>query len=140
MTTTVNERNLGQGSSLRDRLSFPTFGDCPHEADFDDCYYSRPIDGKIMASLKRHWCFLGDIVKVVSSEKLMLDVKDMAGRMVRVECLSEDGGRAHLAKGLVKPGHTVAVFYALQHPFPEGYLGFGPEENDDVVVRAAPVL
>ncbi|GJE89913.1 zinc finger MYND domain-containing protein [Phanerochaete sordida] len=57
----------------------------------------------------------------------------MATRTVRLECLSADGGRAHLEKGLFTPGHTVAVFYALQHRHPQGN-GLGPEENDDIVI------
>ena len=71
----------------------------------------------------RHFCFLCGIVEVLPTEKLALELRNMAERTVRFERLSEDGGRIHLERGGVKPGHTVAVIYALQHPFTQGYLG-----------------
>lgn len=136
MTTTVNDRVLKPGSSLRDRLTFPTFGDCPDERELDHRYYTPPPPGSILAAFKRHWCLLGEILSVqMRSGKLEIFLRDTAMRTVRLESQSEeDGGRELLSHSGCKVGGTVVVLYALQHTFPQGYLGLAPETNKELAV------
>ena len=136
MEITPNDRVLGPGSNLRDRLSFPTFGDCPHEFDLDRRYLQESESNPQMAMHKRHWCFLGEIVSVLAHDKLELLVRDTAGRTVRLECLSEDRGRSIASQPNCKPKNTIAVLYALQHPFEDqrGALALGPDDNTDIAV------
>lgn len=137
MASTPNDRVLGPGSNLRDRLSFPTFGDCPHEFDLDGRYLQVSETNPEMAVHKRHWCFLGEIVSVLAQDKLELLVRDTAGRAVRLECMSKDRGKAIASQAGCKPKNTIAVLYALQHPFEDqrGYLALGPDDNTDIAVR-----
>ena len=136
MANTIDKDAFGPGSNLRDRLSFPTFGDCPHEDDLDHRYYSPPRRGSYLATFKRHWCFLGEIVSVAKQPKLTMNARDTAGRIVRIEMISEDGGLA--LAGACKVGRTVAVLHALQHQFDNGVWGFVPETNPEVMVRSYP--
>lgn len=138
MTTTVNDRVLGPGSNLRDRLTFPTFGDSPHEFEYDERYYTPPPPGSYIGSLSRHWCLLGEVLSVAMRDgKLSLGVQDMAGRTVRLVCRSKDGGKQFMDDGSCKAGRTVAVLYPLKHIFGDGDMGLAPEENSDLAVCPA---
>ncbi|GJE89912.1 zinc finger MYND domain-containing protein [Phanerochaete sordida] len=117
---------LGAGSDLQDRISFPTFADCPQLGDAADARYFHRA-----GAYRRHWCFLGEVTRVSTFSRLVLDVVDTAAREgTRVACYDDDGGRSFLT-GARPPrvGDTVAVLYAQTKAFLDGTIGIRVEDN-----------
>ncbi|PCH45113.1 hypothetical protein WOLCODRAFT_165610 [Wolfiporia cocos MD-104 SS10] len=117
--------------TLRDRLTFPAFGDCPHERSVDIRYMEEDEDG-FGSTLARHWCFLGEIVQSATVARLLLDVRDVAGRVVRAAFYDTDLGEPFAQR--VKKGHTLALLYPQQHHFMDGSKGFRIEELREVTI------
>ncbi|CCE29286.1 uncharacterized protein CPUR_02979 [Claviceps purpurea 20.1] len=65
-------------------------------------------------SKKRHWCFLGQILKVDYIDFLKLQVLDIHRKQLLL-CFYTKGGGSELAPEQYKTGYTVAVLDALQH-------------------------
>ncbi|EKM58605.1 uncharacterized protein PHACADRAFT_182902 [Phanerochaete carnosa HHB-10118-sp] len=124
MSTTELPQKLGEGSDLQDRISFPTFADCPQLRDYnDDRYFTSS------GSYLRHWCFLGEITGIATFSRLVLDVKDTASREdTRVACYDNDGGMSFMRRARPpKVGDTVAVLYAQTKAFLDGSIGIRVE-------------
>lgn len=129
-TTSVNGWELGAGSDLRDRLTFPTFADCPGDHELDPRYYTEVSN--TVAQYSRHWCSLSQIVSVENFTRLVLNVRDMAGRDLRVACYDDRRGAKFIQDA--KPGRTVAVLCGLKHHFMDGSFGFRVEEDDEMAI------
>ena len=123
---------VGKGSDLRDRLTFPSFYDCPHEHDLDNRYLAS-LEGASIAYPKRHWCFFGEIVDFMPYGRVVIDVKDQTGRDARVACYDDNMGQQFVP--FCKKGHTVAILYANQHRFLDGSFGFRVEDSEHMKVR-----
>ena len=130
MSAPLNDRSLGQGSNLQDRITFPTLGDCPQLGAYDEVRYDT--NGRIC----RHWCFLGEITKVVTFTRVVFEVKDMTGRKeARIACYDDDGGRCFLNSGRPpRAGDTVAVLYPQLKVFMDRSIGFRVEDNSQITV------
>ncbi|KAG6132050.1 hypothetical protein E4U12_003370 [Claviceps purpurea] len=84
-----------------------------HISGFFDLPFTRSlwIGGP---SKKRHWCFLGQILKVDYIDFLKLQVLDIHRKQLLL-CFYTKGGGSELAPEQYKTGYTVAVLDALQH-------------------------
>lgn len=125
MSAHHSDRTLGEGSNLQDRITFPTLGDCPHLGALDEVRYDAR--GRIC----RHWCFLAEIIRVVTFSRVVFEVKDMTGREeARIACYDNDAGRRFL--NTTRPpraGDTIAILYPQLKVFLDGSIGFRVENN-----------
>lgn len=85
-----------------------------------------------MAWPKRHWCFFGEIVNVVTFGRLVIHVRDVTGRELRVALYDDNRGRKFMSTSI--RGHTVAILYALSHAFLDGGSGIKVEDEDNMTV------
>lgn len=130
MASRLNDRSLGEGSNLQDRISFPTLGDCPELGMPDERYYAN---GRRI----RHWCYLGEITSVELFTRVVLNVKDSTGRTgARVACYDDDGGQKFMQRSRPpRAGDTVAVLYPQTKVFLDGTIGFRVEDNSLIKVE-----
>ncbi|PCH45118.1 hypothetical protein WOLCODRAFT_124554 [Wolfiporia cocos MD-104 SS10] len=110
-------------ANLHDRLAFPTFEDCPGEYDVTPRYW-KDSNGDDFFKRVRHWCFLGEIVDILTLPRLFLTVRDILGNKALAAFHTDDAGRGLLRTGNVKEGHTFALLDAQQHLFFSGHIGF----------------
>lgn len=125
-------RKLYESSDLQDRVSFPTFADCPQLGDYEDYRYFTPS-----GSYVRHWCFLGEITGITTLGRLVLNVEDTATRTeARVACYDNGGGMGFMRRARPpKVGDTVAVLYAQTKAFLDGSIGIRVEDNKLIKVH-----
>lgn len=90
-----------------------------------------PGDWRLI-SASRHWCFLGQITSHDFLTRLVLHVRDRAGRKLIVAFYTPDEGASIRAS--CQEGHTVAVLYPHQHTFLDGSVGIRLEDNKNVQV------
>lgn len=119
----------GKDSDLRNRSTFPSFAEIPHEDDYDTEYYREC--GSILYP-RKHWCFLGEIVDAAYIIRMVIDARDMSGNIVRIYC--HDDTRGSRFEPICKKGHTIAILYAEAHNFMDGTQGFRLEEETAVKV------
>jgi hypothetical protein len=124
-------QQLGQLADMRNQKNFPSFTDLPNENDFDPDYYKSDT-----RKLRRHWCFLGEIVEFIMLTRLQMEIKDVYDSSVELFFHTERKGN-ELAPSKVRKGYTVAILYAHQHPFAFGEPGIRHE--DPQLIRVIPV-
>ncbi len=146
----MKERSTPTSTGLRDEKAFPSFRECPHENGIPYAYY-RESEAGVYAPI-RHWCFLGEITDRMVFNRLCLTVKDRRGDEVPANFHLEPPqfGRVftpgmsnfpvhrNVPEALTNKGNTIAILYAQQHDFVDGFVGFRIEEADLVQVR--PIL
>ncbi|KAH7886238.1 hypothetical protein F5I97DRAFT_1235524 [Phlebopus sp. FC_14] len=117
--------SLLQSSDLNNSAIFRPFSELPSEHEFSETYlsYTKP---------RKHWCFLGKIVKCNFLVRLTLDVEDKKGHRFLVAFHTDDRGAAF--KAMCIPGNTIAVLYAAQHTFAFSPPGLRIEEDGRVMV------
>ncbi len=120
----------GKGSDLRDRLTFPSFSDSPGEYDLDLRYLPMLRTPRYPT---RHWCFLGEIVDVVTFGRLVIHVRDVTGRELQVAMYDDNRGQKFMSTSI--RGHTVAILYAKRHDFLDGGSCFKVDEEYRMTVR-----
>lgn len=111
------------GSNLRNTTTFPPFSDAPQELE--------------LVNAGQHWCVLGEIQSLDFLARLVLHVRDKAGRELPIAFYSDDRGA--LVHGICRPGYTVAVLYGQQRNFLDGSVGIRVEELVRVKVRPPPL-
>ncbi|EFX03103.1 hypothetical protein CMQ_3032 [Grosmannia clavigera kw1407] len=116
-----------QFASFRDNRVFPAYGRLPEEHDLDPDYFTDD------AAYKKHWAFLSEIVEVERLFRLVLNVQDKAGNLVRVAFYT-DGRGLEIDSRLTKPGHTVLNLYGVQHDFFNGSVGIREEIINSVKI------
>lgn len=107
-------------SNLNNPHTFPAFFNLPSEYDINDTYFSS-------AKPRKHWCFLGQVVRSDILVRLMLQVEDKKGHEILVAFHTDDRGA--MFQPLCTPGSTIAVLYATQHTFAFSPPGLRLEES-----------
>lgn len=124
-------------TSLRDNLTFPNWADCPLGEGVDDQwenYYAGFETG--MLSVKRHWCFIGEILQFSTFSGPRVVVRDKAGRQIVVAYYFDTGERPRLDFREFVPGRTIAILYPERHQFMDGTVGIRIEESGTTQVRS----
>ncbi|KAG6026469.1 hypothetical protein E4U19_002594 [Claviceps sp. Clav32 group G5] len=101
-----------QPTSLPIQPYFPGFADLPCKNDV----------GTGGSFKKRHWCFLGEIVKTQVPHPLELEIKDVHGKKIKLRFCTKDREQ-ELKPSQYREGHTVAILDAVQHVFEFGPPG-----------------
>lgn len=125
------QRRGPQYASFRDRKAFPVFTELPAEFEFHPDYYVQQSSST--AGHRKHWAFLSEIVQIERLTRLVLNVRDRAGSIVRVAFYTERRGN-EIEERLLKPGYTVLNLYGLQHQFLDGTVGIREEDLDSVKI------
>lgn len=136
-TTKINsadkkQQQVGSGplANLRSLRSFPTFARLPDENLLNLSFYRNMGVGYVP---RRHWCFLGEIVDVGHTVRLVLDVKDASGE-VFIFAFHTDGRGSEVDRSKLRIGNTVAVLYANRHDFMFSPPGIRHEEPSSLAV------
>lgn len=109
-------------SNLRNTTTFPPFSDAPHESE--------------LVHAGRHWCVLSEIDSLDFIARLVLHVRDQAGRELPIAFYTHDSGA--LVHDICRPGYTVAVLYGQQRNFLDRSVGIRVEDLARVKVRPPP--
>ena len=120
-----------KNTSLRNLITFPSYMQLPEENDIDYRYYTEEPFTPVIRQ-RRHWCFLAEIVDMMTILRLRLEVKDRDGFVLPVNFHTEDRGTAFLPK--CRKGYTLAVLYGEQHAFADGTVGIRLEQSKLVKV------
>ncbi|OTA55565.1 hypothetical protein K449DRAFT_387944 [Hypoxylon sp. EC38] len=118
--------------SFRDREFFPSFRDCPHERVWDDRYFVDTDDTS--ATNRKHWCLLGEIIEANTIIRPRIVAKDFRGDQFVVAFYPDDPNDMPRLLKNFKIGNTIAIFYALIHPFLDGTIGVRVEDSDEVLI------
>lgn len=125
-------QELRQYANLRDDTTFPPFCELPDENDIDLEYFES-ADG-FKYALRKHWCFLTEVLNVEYLMRLRLNVKGRDGRETPVFFYTEDRGRSLLDSLHVQEGFTVAILYAEKHGFLDMTAGIRQEDSKSIKV------
>ena len=125
---------VSEYANLRSEAAFPPFDDLPEEYDINLEFYES-TDGFSFRP-RKHWCFLAEIIEVMTFLRLRLIVKDKTDRTVPIHFYTEDRG-LELDPSYVREGYTVAILYAEQH----GFLDFsvGIRHENPTVIKVKPL-
>ena len=120
----------GPFANLRGLRSFPTFSRLPEENLLDLTFYKNIGVGYVP---RHHWCFLGEIVDIVPTVRLNLNVMDASGEML-LFAFHTDGRGHEVEPSKVRVGNTVALLYATRHDFMFSPTGIRHEEPSSFAV------
>lgn len=107
-------QHQGQLIGLRNRATFPGFADLPGDNTMSWGFYET--SDMAIDRLRRHWCFLAEIVDFDMFLRLRMEISDIDGRKVPLFFYT-DGRGSELAPAQVQRGYTVAILYAQRHAF-----------------------
>ncbi|KAL1979826.1 hypothetical protein VTN96DRAFT_5086 [Rasamsonia emersonii] len=136
-------------ANLRDDENvFPTLSTLPSTDNIDFDFYNS-VDGTFYVPT-RHWCLLAEIVNVHFFFRLLLVVRDKAGRHLPVYFYTEERGWdffAHVTSSVLsasqqnhdhlslpQQGYTIAILYAHRHLFMDLSVGVKQLELDSIKV------
>ena len=123
---------------LRNDRAFPTFDSCPDEDDVDLGYYAS--EGEFYFRPRRHWCLLGEIVRVEHFLRLRLSIRDKSGQEFPIAFHFDNGDLDRLDPSRYRTGHTIAVLYPHRHGFLDLTVGIRQEKIDTVQVSEFQLL
>ena len=113
---------LQQYTNLRNNAIFPAFKALPDESNDRNLKIPTPKHG-FHSRLRKHWCFLAEIVRIEPTSPLKLIVQDKAGEKVPVVFYTKGGGSELQDISLVREGYTVAILYPERHLFLDWTVG-----------------
>ncbi|KAK4247323.1 hypothetical protein C7999DRAFT_32301 [Corynascus novoguineensis] len=123
---TQNPRQeAGEYADLRNDAMFPCFSALPGENELHLAFFESS-DG-FSYHLRKHWCFLAEIVDIEQFMRLRLLAKDKTGLEVPVSFYTPGRGN-ELDPLCVLKGYTLAVLYAEQHGFLDMTVGIRHED------------
>ncbi|KAI8866968.1 hypothetical protein GQ42DRAFT_165141 [Ramicandelaber brevisporus] len=116
-------------SVLLDARYFPSYKQLPSDDDVDEDFYDISYG---IGQLRKHWCYMGEIVEVIPYVRVILKVRDVKGTVVMVAFYQDN--TEYLDKSGLKLGSTIFIRYAHQHYFMDGSEGLRIEDLSSVLV------
>ncbi|KAI8872123.1 hypothetical protein GQ42DRAFT_161523 [Ramicandelaber brevisporus] len=116
-------------SVLLDTRYFPSYKQLPSEYYVNEDFYV--FAGRV-GRPRRHWCYMGEILQVVSYGRVVLKVRDIDGTVILVAFYIDNDKDLNLRE-LVR-GSTIFIRYAHQHYFLDGNVGIRIEDLETVLV------
>jgi hypothetical protein len=124
--------NGAQLASLRGKEHFPAFEDLAWDNHLNPEYYRERHNG--FWEPRKHWVFLGQIVKAEIDLRVRLVVKDRDGQELPVAIYTERRG-VEISPSNLQVGNTVVIFYAVKHAFLDLTMGIRHEDLEYLKVR-----